>query len=713
MFMYKNEQILNDGNTSSDQLFNFNKNTERKNKSNIQKSNNFINKILNENEKEITVSICKNQMNDNNIKEEKNILFEQHFNKNMSAISESKKYIKFNDNCLKKNRKSSLMSLNRKDPLIFLKSSKKIVDKTIYGETLKKIKYCDIFLSILSILSFFVILFDNEIYISKSKEFLDELNTNIKEENAIDIIKQIKNRKISNFENILRIINIIISLISIFVLILKYNNRLFMNKKENKIFSSKLKIFLFLEILLTLCIYPPKLNNIFCVNNTDNIFVFSLNSVFLLIHIIKLFNIFRLIRAISKYNSNLSQIICETYKIQSGMYFILKSELNDKKLTIILFLLGLNCLIFSAVIRDFECFSYNKETILEGKKGINDLKNYFNTLWLTLITITSVSYGDEYPRSFYGRILIFIISFFGLFCLGFIISIISEKAEFTPNEKKSYLKLKKIFSSENKLHQAGNLIKTFLFIVKNFKSKNNENRKSNFREKICLLLKLRAETKLFKNNLHISRTYSMPISDIVQTMENKLFYNLLDITHNLEKIDTIENDFKIINENQNFILEKLKKIYFYQNNVSKFIAENHNKNYIEKYRKYSKKNENEKYSNKISTHLLLSNFNGIYKIKKNNKRFITPIFYKKKRKIKNSALSKFKKKSILGSLISIKNCYTKNITVKHKTEFRLRKKLTKIKTFSYRTKIILSNAEKKIRLRYNSSPIILKIKNKN
>ena len=71
MFMYKNEQILNDGNTSSDQLFNFNKNTERKNKSNIQKSNNFINKILNENEKEITVSICKNQMNDNNIKEEK------------------------------------------------------------------------------------------------------------------------------------------------------------------------------------------------------------------------------------------------------------------------------------------------------------------------------------------------------------------------------------------------------------------------------------------------------------------------------------------------------------------------------------------------------------------------------------------------------------------------------------------------------------------
>ena len=713
--MYKNEQILNDGNTSSDQLFIFKKKTEINENSNIQKPSKFRKEILNENRKKITLSICQNQIIGNNNKEGSNILFEQNFNKKMSAMTESNKYLKFHanfkNNCLKKIRKSSLMSLNRKDPLVFLKSLKKFVDTTNYGKLLDKIKYCDISLAILSILSFIIILIDNDIYISKSKEFLEKIFKDNNIESPIVLLKQIKYRKISNLENILRIINIIISIFSILILIIKYNNQLILDKKEKKNTTSTAKFILFCEILLFLFIYPPKINNIIYITTTDNIFVFSLNSVFLLIHIIKLLNIFRLIRAISKYNSNLSKIICETYKIQSGMNFIIKSELNDKKLTIILILLGFNCIVFSAILKDFECFSYNKKTILQGKKGINDLQNYFNTLWLALITITSVSYGDEYPRSHYGRFLIFIISFFGLFCLGFIISILSEKSEFTPNEKKSYLKLKKIFSVENKLHQAGNLIKTILFIVKNFKCKNNDNKKSNLQEKICLLLKLRAESKLFRNNLHISRTYSMPIDDIVQTMENKLFYNLLAINNNLEKIDTIENDFKIINENQNFIFEKLKNIFFFQENICKFLAENHNKNYLEKFKINSKRNENEKYLRVYTVQLVSPNSNNKYRIKKNkNKGYLTPSVYKRKRTCKNkkstNILSKFNKSSLLSSLISFKNNNNNKTTVKHKNEYRLRKKLSKIKTPTAQKKILLSYYEKNLKRKYNSSPEI-------
>ena len=717
--MYKNEQIINDGNTSSDQLFNFKNKTDIQMKSNINKPHNFIKEVLKENGQKITLSICQNQLIVNENKEDNNILFENHFKKKISAMTESNKYLKFNahfhNNSLKKNRKSSLMSLNRKDPLIFLKSFKKFVDKTIYGKTLEKIKYCDISLSILSILSFFIILFDNEIYIAKSKEFLDKMHYTNENENAFELLKQINYRKISNVENILRMINIIISIFSILILIIKYNNQLILNKKEKPILSSNLKFTLFLEILLCLCVYPPKINTIIYITTTDNIFLFSLNSLFLLIHIIKLYNIFRLIRAISKYNTLLSKIICETYKIQSGMKFIIKSELNDKKLTIIIILFCFNCLAFSAVIKDFECFAYNKKTILIGKKGLNDLQNYFNILWLTLITITSVSYGDEYPRSHFGRFLIFIISFFGLFCLGFIISIISEKSEFTPNEKKSYLKLKKIFSSENQLHKAGNLIKTILFIVKNFKCKNDENKKSNFQEKICLILKLRAESKLFRNNLHISRTYSMPIDDIVQTMENKLFYNLLDINNNLENIDTIENDFKIINENQNFILEKLKNINFFQDNICKFLVENHNKNFLAKIRINSKRNENVKYYSLCSFQLLSPKPHNKYRIIKNNKGFLTPTVYKTKRKYKNkkstNTLSKFNN-SLLGSLINFDNNNNNNKkkTVKHKNEYRLKKKLSKIKTPTNQKKIILSYIEKNLKLKCNSSPELFSIK---
>ena len=104
--MYKNEQILNDGNTSSDQLFIFKKKTEINDNSNIQKPSKFRKEILNENGKKITLSICQNQIIGNNNKEGSNILFEQNFNKKMSAMTESNKYLKFHanfkNNCLKK-----------------------------------------------------------------------------------------------------------------------------------------------------------------------------------------------------------------------------------------------------------------------------------------------------------------------------------------------------------------------------------------------------------------------------------------------------------------------------------------------------------------------------------------------------------------------------------------------------------------------------------
>ena len=55
-----------------------------------------------------------------------------------------------------------------------------------------------------------------------------------------------------------------------------------------------------------------------------------------------------------------------------------------------------------------------------------------------------------------------------------------------------------------------------------------EERSANLKEKICLLLKIRAETRCFINELHVSRVYSMPLGDIVKTLENKLYDNLVD-----------------------------------------------------------------------------------------------------------------------------------------------------------------------------------------
>ncbi len=730
-YMYKNVPSPIDGNTSKGHLLEFSPPLVEKNFTNIDNFIEFIDKISENKKKDLIRTLTDSN---NNITNFQNKIQENNDNiinindctkSKFSTLIENKnsnKLIKYTSS-IKKKRRSSLMSIKQKDPLDFYRSLRNLSDRSSnYGKNLMIIKYCDIILAILSMFSFIIILLDNKFYISKSLDFINLIMKEDQNTMNFDILKKIGERKISLFENILRIINLIISVITIFILMIKYNSQLYFEKKEEReaenktIFSSKMSFYLLLECIISILVYLPNCNNVYYVTVYDNVYVISLNSIFLLFHVIKLYNIFRLIRAFSKFNSRISKTICESHKIESGFNFIIKSEINNRKLTLVTLILITYIIIISTIIKDFECLAFNKKTLLYGKKGLNDLQNYMNSVWLTLSTITSVSYGDEYPRTFFGRILIFHISFVGLFCLGIIIATFSEKFEFNQNEKRAYLKLQKIFNPENKEHQAGNVVKTFLFMVRNIKNKNKENKQTNFQEKICLLIKLRVETKLFKNELHTSRAYSIPINDIVQTMENKIYYNLIDIKNNLEKINTIEDDFKIISENQYFIMKRLKKTFFFQNNISKYLSELQNKNYLLSIqKKTSEKDENSDNSNLLNNSSLTFEFNPSsyrLKIKKKANKFLTPRYHKSRKEIliemrkeKIRSTSKFKNNNFFFSGISINN---DNITKseKNKKLDLLNKRKSKISHKINNKLLFVKKEEKK---RHHSTPKLLSI----
>ena len=703
--LFENIDLHFEGNTSRDQLFVTNQKKDQK--INIKsKEDLFVNK-----ENKITNILTNNRLNF--------FFSNKNLDKNKENNNKNKtENLEINDD--KKKRKSSLMSLYRKDPLIFLKSLKHLNERSsIYGKIGMKIKYCDILLSLLSIISFIVILIDNRIYASKSLYFLNEKINENEGIQSYEIIKQLKNRLITKSENILRIINIIISIFSIVILIIKYNYQLFLGKKEERtpdnksLLSSK---FLIIECLICLLIYPPYLNIVFTGVTFDNIYALSLNSIIFFFHIIKLYNIVRLIRAFSIFNTRISKTICETYKIELGLSFIIKSELNKRRLRLSILIIIIICFIISILIKDFECFSFNKKTFLNGKKGLNDLQNILNTFWLTLVTITSVSYGDEYPRTSFGRLLLFISSFFGLLTLGLIIATLSEKILFNPSEKKAYLKLKRIFNQDNKLNKAANLIKTLLFLVRNHKNKNKENNQSILKEKICLLLKLRAESKLFKNDLHVSRIYAMSIDNFVHSMENKLYYNLIDITDHLEKIDSIEKDFTIIKSNQAFISNKLKYIVDLQNNINKYLIEFHNYNLLLKIKNKSNDNENDKTSSLYNISIISNNesdnnSNHLKINTKDNSGFLTPRYQYnnskqmsvKKRKDKTKIYSELKQNEMLKNLDKVfkKTNLKKNIPIKR---MKIRNhSISKHNSQNKRKKFLNSNLENYINHKRNKS----------
>ena len=159
---------------------------------------------------------------------------------------------------------------------------------------------------------------------------------------------------------------------------------------------------------------------------------------------------------------------------------------------------------------------------------------------MILIIITGVSYGDKYPRTNLGRIIVFIVCLIGMLLIGFSIAIISETIYFNENEEKAFSKLKKIFSTENIEHKAGNVIKDLLLMRRNIKKSKNDltklyNKHELFCEKIIICMKIKSDSINFKNKLHVSRSYSMPINDAIFHMEHKLYENLIIFSNHLDR----------------------------------------------------------------------------------------------------------------------------------------------------------------------------------
>lgn len=54
------------------------------------------------------------------------------------------------------------------------------------------------------------------------------------------------------------------------------------------------------------------------------------------------------------------------------------------------------------------------------------VNNFSNALWLILVTITTVGYGDYYPQTILGRLIIFVVAIWGTFIVSIMVVVVSN-----------------------------------------------------------------------------------------------------------------------------------------------------------------------------------------------------------------------------------------------------------------------------------------------
>lgn len=72
------------------------------------------------------------------------------------------------------------------------------------------------------------------------------------------------------------------------------------------------------------------------------------------------------------------------------------------------------------------------------------LGNMSSAIWLSLITMTTVGYGDFYPSTQFGRLVSILTSLYGVILTSLFVISLTNMLTFASNERKAYMLLQRL-----------------------------------------------------------------------------------------------------------------------------------------------------------------------------------------------------------------------------------------------------------------------------
>jgi hypothetical protein len=77
-----------------------------------------------------------------------------------------------------------------------------------------------------------------------------------------------------------------------------------------------------------------------------------------------------------------------------------------------------------------------------------DYNSFYTSFWNVIITMTTVGYGDVYPKSFGGRIMGIGLCIWGVLLVSLFVVTVSEQLELSQLQKNAYLLIQRLVSRE-------------------------------------------------------------------------------------------------------------------------------------------------------------------------------------------------------------------------------------------------------------------------
>ena len=130
--------------------------------------------------------------------------------------------------------------------------------------------------------------------------------------------------------------------------------------------------------------------------------------------------------------------LCKLHGCEASYEYALKCLFHDKPLFLILIGIGSSIFILGFAIQVCE------RPLARSQYLPTNLGIYANAIWLTVETMTTVGFGDFYPLTIFGRIVLLVIMVWGIFIVPIMVVVVTNTLQMEKAETRTLIVLKRL-----------------------------------------------------------------------------------------------------------------------------------------------------------------------------------------------------------------------------------------------------------------------------
>jgi potassium intermediate/small conductance calcium-activated channel subfamily N protein 2 len=239
--------------------------------------------------------------------------------------------------------------------------------------------------------------------------------------------------------------------------------------KKATLFSTGSINYLILEWILISLLPTPFYSSISFKNYNDQEAVettYHVNDLMSLLILLRVFGVFRIFLSNSRYYTNVAHRICSLTGCESGSNYIyvIKCIMKNSPLEILLASMVIYIITFAYAVKVCErplIFAIIQKNLGDPSFTLpvaNDVSNYYNAMWLMIVTMATIGYGDYYPRTLPGRAITFFSCICGVVTVSLLTITLQNLMEMSNAESRSYNIVEKLVLKKRKQKHAAYIL---------------------------------------------------------------------------------------------------------------------------------------------------------------------------------------------------------------------------------------------------------------